>query len=69
MAAVHEGNKSSIILRMAAVHEGNKPFQCNVCNACFTRKQGLKCHNNSIHENKKPYKCNICDMSFKVHIF
>ena len=49
---------------MASVHEGNKPFQCNVCNASFTRKQGLKIHINSIHEKKEPYKCSICDTSF-----
>ena len=39
-------------------------FQCEICQASFKHKQGLKRHNLSVHEGKKPFKCEICIVSF-----
>ena len=37
-------------------HQFMKPFKCNVCNACFSRKADVKNHIESVHERKKPFK-------------
>ena len=35
---------------MASVNEGKKPFKCDICNAQFTSKNGMKGHIATIHE-------------------
>jgi KRAB domain-containing zinc finger protein len=48
-------------VHVASVHEGDKPFNCDICNYCFSKRDKLKRHIASIHEGKKPLKCDICD--------
>ena len=36
-----------------SVHEGKKPFQCNICDASFTRNNHFYTHVVSFHERKK----------------
>ena len=51
----------------------NKLFQCEICQASYQTKQGLKYHTMSIHEGRKPFACGICNTRFlrksdlKVH--
>ena len=35
-------------------------IQCEICQASFKYKQGLKRHKLSVHDGKKPFKCEIC---------
>ena len=50
---------------MASVGEERmKLFQCNLCDASFTRKASLKDHITAIHEGQKPFQCNKCGVSF-----
>ena len=44
--------------------ERKKPFKCEICNAEFTSKHGMKGHIATIHEGKKLFKCDICNASF-----
>ena len=58
------------------VHTGNKPYQCKVCDICFTKKDKLKIHIFTHAEGRtyqcevcnkpgdKPCKCEICDKYF-----
>ena len=59
---------SNLKRRIESVHEGKKPFKCNICEANFSRKDGLKTHVMNIHEQKKPLKCSICEATFSEKI-
>ena len=49
---------------IATVHEKKKPYECDICNACFARKYHLKSHVESIHhERKKSRKCSLCNFN------
>ena len=50
------------VLYIASVHERKMPFECNVCDACFTAKTSFKSHIVSIHE--KSLNCIICHSTF-----
>ena len=39
-------------------------IQCEICQASYQTKQGLRIHKLSMHDGKKPFKCEICDASF-----
>jgi KRAB domain-containing zinc finger protein len=43
------------------VHELKKPFECNVCQAQFARKEQVKQHISTVHEKLKLFQCSICD--------
>ena len=50
---------------VSTVHEVKKAFKCDVCNAEFKSKRGMKDHIiTSIHEGKKQFKCDICNFNF-----
>ena len=38
---------------IAIIHEGKKKYQCDICNAEFKSKHGIKVHIVRIHEGKK----------------
>nr|CAD7399922.1 unnamed protein product [Timema poppensis] len=44
-------------------HIGLKPFQCGLCEAFFTSKEGLKKHIKR-HSGVRPYKCHQCDKAY-----
>ena len=44
-------------------------FQCEICQASFKYKQGLKRHKLSVHDGMKPFKCDICDATFTQNNF
>ena len=52
--------KRNMNQHVAVVHEGKKPFQCEICNSCFSKKVGLEKHISSVHDGNKPFKCNLC---------
>ena len=41
-----------------------KQFKCDICNAEFTSKHGMKGHIATIHGGKKAFKCVICEANF-----
>ena len=41
-------------------------FQCEICQASFKYKQGLKRHKLSVHDGKKPFNCGICDATLAL---
>ncbi len=47
------------------IHKGVKPFACNLCDATFTVRSGLRYHQ-ELHElnGVKPYACDKCDGTF-----
>ena len=47
------------------MHEKAKPYKCETCEKCFSRKVYLVSHIQSVHAKVKPYKCNICDKCFQ----
>ncbi|CAL4104217.1 unnamed protein product, partial [Meganyctiphanes norvegica] len=40
-----------------------KPYQCNLCDKAFTKKNIFKTHQ-WIHTGEKPYQCKQCDKIF-----
>ena len=39
-----------------SAHEGKKPFKCESCEDCGSRKGNMKKHIGSVHDGKKPFK-------------
>ncbi|KAJ8706857.1 hypothetical protein PYW07_012935 [Mythimna separata] len=44
-------------------HTGKRPFQCDICQSCFSRKEVLRRHIRT-HTGEKPYKCEECQLCF-----
>ncbi|XP_037773026.1 zinc finger protein 701-like [Penaeus monodon] len=56
-----DGVQSHISIHMR-VHTEEKPYNCEICNNTFSRKNNLVRHMR-IHASKKPYSCEICNKS------
>ena len=41
-----------------------KPFECEVCQACFARSDSLARHMYSHSDKKTPFQCKLCPASF-----
>ena len=41
-----------------------KPFQCEICETRFSKKDLLKRHIDGIHSELKPFQCKECNLSF-----
>ena len=46
-----------------------KPFQCNVCDNAYNRKNQLHDHITSAHLNERPYECSVCGKKFALKKF
>ena len=55
-------------IHVSMVHKQEKPFKCEVCNHCFSRKSSLLNHVASIHEQKNHFKCEFCDKKFLKNV-
>ena len=44
--------------------ENKKPYRCDVCGQCFSRKSKLKKHIRTAQEGEKSFKCEICGHEF-----
>ena len=42
-----------------------KPYNCEICNRDFTRKDRLQCHNREVHSINKKYQCTKCEQLFQ----
>ena len=66
--------KRNMNQHVAVVHEGKKPFECELCDACFSKKVGLETHISMVHDGKKSFECNLCQFAtategnLKAHI-
>ena len=66
--------KRNMNQHVAVVHEGKKPFECELCNACFSKKVGLETHISMVHDGNKSFECNLCQFAtatennLKAHI-
>ncbi|XP_076051299.1 uncharacterized protein LOC143031406 [Oratosquilla oratoria] len=59
------GVTSAAQLSYMMTHTEEKPFQCNLCNAAFSKKSHLKCHELT-HTGEKPFQCNLCSAAFSA---
>ena len=48
-------------------HTGDDPYQCDLCEKAFPRKNYLIQHKDK-HTGEKPYHCNHCEESFSQTI-
>ena len=55
--------KRNMNQHVAVVHEGKKPFECELCNACFSKKVGLETHISMVHDGNKSFECNLCQFA------
>ena len=49
-------------------HKQEKPFKCEVCNHCFSRKSSLLNHVASVHGEKMHFECEFCDEKFLKNV-
>ncbi|CAL8074368.1 unnamed protein product [Orchesella dallaii] len=60
------------LMRHNLLHTGEKPFECELCNRKFSRKDALKAHlvahekGNSKLSLPRPYKCRVCTASYTM---
>ena len=55
--------KTDLAYHIFVDHDGNR-FQCEECNATFTRKFGLSTHRKTVHMKISNYKCRFCGKLF-----
>ena len=48
---------------MASVHEG-KTHDCELCDATFKSKGGLRGHHTTVHDTTNAFRCQICGATF-----
>lgn len=41
-----------------------RPFQCELCQSCYTQKGDMVRHMRYVHEGLRPYQCSYCGNSF-----
>lgn len=41
-----------------------RPFQCELCQSCYTQKGDMVRHMRYVHEGLRPYQCTYCGNSF-----
>ena len=64
LSPVHEKSSEQGNVKIESVRGGKMNFECNICDASFSRKNNLMRHIESVHEGKKPFQCEICDQSW-----
>lgn len=56
--------KESSMKQHFRTHAGLRPYPCDVCGTCFTRKSDVYRHKRVVHKKVKPYICKMCDKTF-----
>uniref|UniRef100_A0A8C5D7J6 C2H2-type domain-containing protein n=1 Tax=Gouania willdenowi TaxID=441366 RepID=A0A8C5D7J6_GOUWI len=49
------------------IHIERKPFKCDICRKCFSRKDYLQLHMR-IHTGEQPFKCDVCSKCFNFKV-
>jgi len=56
--------KESSMKQHSRTHAGLRPFQCDICEARFTRRSDVFRHHKVLHKKVRPFPCKLCKRRF-----